>query len=89
MATKARDDELNIPRVEIKIRRLGEWMQFEIGNMKFKTKEIGNCTYDLVSLEQFITRVAKESYTNIIQRNILEKNLASLNLPESTDELSS
>lgn len=89
MTTKARDDELNIPRVEIKIRRLGEWMQFEIGNMKFKAKEIGNCTYDLVSVEQFITRVAKERYKSIIQRDILVKNLASLNLPESTDELSS
>ena len=74
----ARDEELNIPRVEIKIRRMGEWMQFEIGNYKFKAKEIGNCTYDLVSIEQFLTLAAKKAYENIVKNEQVKKDLASL-----------
>lgn len=78
MATKATDDELNIPRVEIKIRRMGEWMQFEIGNMRLKAKEIGNCTYDLVTIEQFLTKAASQAYENIIKREQIIKDLKSL-----------
>ena len=80
MATKvfAKDDELNIPRVEIKIRRMGEWMQFEIGNYRLKAKEIGNCTYDLVSIEQFLTKAATKAYETIVKNEQIKKDLMGL-----------
>ena len=81
----------NRPKIDIAIRREEDRMNFEIGDYKLALipVEKGTQIYDFLALEQFITRVAKESYTSIIQRDILEKNLASLNKPESTDEVSS
>lgn len=77
----------DIPRICIRVRRLGDYLQLEIGNMKLKNKSIGNQEYDLVTLEQFITRAATYSYEKIIERDILIKNLASLD--KDKDELSS
>lgn len=75
---KAKDEELNIPRIEIKIRRMGDWMQFEIGNYKLKVKAIGNHTYDLVTIEQFLTKAATKAYENVIERERIKKDLKSL-----------
>lgn len=64
---KTKEPEFEVPRIGIKIRREGEWLRFDIGNVKFRTKAIGNQEYDLVVIEQFITKAAKQAYNNIIQ----------------------
>lgn len=56
---------------------MGDWLQFEIGNVKFKAKQIGNQEYDLVSIEQFITKAATKAYSNIIQTEQIKKDLKS------------
>lgn len=69
--------EPDVPRIEIKIRSEGEWLKFQIGNITFRAKEIGNRTYDLVSIEQFITKAATKAYSNIIQTEQIKKDLKS------------
>jgi hypothetical protein len=77
MATKD-DTPPYVPRIGIKIRRLGEKLQLEVGNMKLKTNAIGNQEYDLVTIEQFMTKAASCAYQNIIKHEQLKADLKSL-----------
>jgi hypothetical protein len=68
------------PSIDIAITREDDKIKFAIGKYELKlipTKE-NTQRYDFLALEQFITRVAKEEYKKIIERDVLEKNLASL-----------
>lgn len=69
---------LNIPRIGIRIRRMGDCIQFKVGNYTLKVKEMSNMEYDLVTIEQFITMASKKAYENIIKNEQIKQDLLSL-----------
>jgi len=71
---------LSIPRVPVKITREGERLKIKIGRYQLRLKEIDgkSQTYDLVTLEQFITNSSKLVYENIIKNEQIKKDLMSL-----------
>jgi hypothetical protein len=77
------DDKLDeipfeVPRIGIRIRRMGDQIQFNIGGMQLKVKEMGNFEYDLVTIEQFLTMASKKAYENLIRNEQIKKDLMSL-----------
>lgn len=70
----------NRPELDIAIVREGGKMKFSIGNFQLKLipVEKGTQRYDFVALEQFLTKVATIKYEEIVRREGLIKDLASL-----------
>ena len=72
------EDKPDFPKLDIKITREGDKLKFAIGKYELRliTLDNGkNQTYDFISLEQFITRVAQIKYNEIVKNEQVKKDL--------------
>lgn len=85
MTIASASKEPDIPRVAVKIIRKDDKIKLTVGKYSIELLPISNQAYDLVALEQFITKVASIKYREIIEREKIKNQVRQAFIKSSED----